>query len=103
MSSRSRWHEYRQAPWVKYEIEKAWNDKLGVVGVCIHGLRDLASQSTSAKGPNPFDGFNVKGTPFANIVTLYDPPGWNSKQVYASINDNLEKLVEDAIKIRAKC
>jgi hypothetical protein len=89
-------------PWVKYEIKKAWKDKLGVAGICIHGLRDLNTQSISNKGASPFDGLNLDGTPFGNIVTLYDPPGRDSKAVYASINNNIEKLVEDAIKIRAK-
>jgi hypothetical protein len=83
--------------WVRYEIKKAWNDKLGVVGIRIHGLRNLWTQLTSARGANPFD-----GTPFANIVTLYDPQGRNSKEIYGSINDNIERLVDDAIKIRAK-
>jgi len=89
-------------PWVNYEIIKAWNDKLGVVGVRIHGLRDLISQSISTRGNSPFDGINVNGKPMGSIITLYDPPGANSKAVYASINDNMEKLVEDAIKIRNK-
>jgi hypothetical protein len=89
-------------PWVQYEIKKAWKDGLGVLGVNIHGLRDLNSQSTSNKGKKPFDGLNLNGTAFSSIVTLFDPVGTNSKAVYASINDNLEKLVEAAIKIRAK-
>jgi hypothetical protein len=87
-------------PWVNYEIIKAWNDKLGVVGVRIHGLRDLISQSTSTSGNSPFDGINVKGKPMGSIVTLYDPPGANSKAVYAGISDSMEELVENAIKIR---
>jgi Thoeris protein ThsB, TIR-like domain len=89
-------------PWVKYEIKKAWKDNLGVVGIRIHGLRDLNTQSTSAKGASPFDGLTLNDKPFGTIVNLYDPPGRDSKAVYASINDNIEKLVEDAIKIRAK-
>ena len=88
-------------PWVNYEIIKAWNDKLGVVGIRIHGLRDLATQRTSAKGTSPFNGISVNSSPMANIVTLYDPPGADSKAVYASINNNIEKLVEAAIKIRS--
>lgn len=88
-------------PWVQYEIIKAWNDNLGVVGIHIHRLRDLATQRISAKGVSPFNGVTVKGHPMANIVTLYDPPGTDSKAVYASINNNIEKLVEDAIKIRS--
>jgi hypothetical protein len=77
---------------VKYEIIKAWNDKLGVVGIHIQGLRDLTTQRTSAKGGSPFVGINVNGKPMANIVTLYDPPGADSKAVYASISNNLKGL-----------
>src|SRR5271166_556158 len=36
--------------WVKYEVEKAWKDKRGVLGIRIHGLRDLNSQKTSERG-----------------------------------------------------
>jgi hypothetical protein len=89
-------------PWVDYEIKKAWKDNLGVVGIRINGLRDLNSQKTSARGASPFASLNLNGTPFGNIVTLYDPTGSDSKAIYASINNNIEKLIEDAIKIRAK-
>jgi hypothetical protein len=89
-------------PWVDYEIKKAWGAKLGVVGIRINGLKDLNSQQTSARGGSPFANLNLNGNPFGNIVTLYDPPGGDSKAVYASINNNIEKLIEDAIKIRAK-
>jgi hypothetical protein len=58
----------------------------------IHGLKDLNTQKTATRG----------GNPFSDIITLYDPPGVDSKAVYASISDNIEKLVEDAIKLRAK-
>jgi len=87
--------------WVGYEIKKAREERLGVVGVRVNGLRDLASQLTSLRGGNPFSGFNVRGKPFDQIVKLYDPPGADSKAVYASINNNIESLVEEAIKIRA--
>lgn len=87
-------------PWVGYEIKKAWGDGLGVVGIHIHGLKDLASELTSARGGSPFSGFNIRGTPFGNVVKLYDPPGADSKAVYASISNNIEKLVEEAVKIR---
>lgn len=35
--------------WIKYEIEKAWNDGKGVVGIYVHNLKD-ASGSQSSKG-----------------------------------------------------
>jgi hypothetical protein len=34
--------------WINYEIVKAWDDGLGVVGIHIHGLKDSA-QATSTK------------------------------------------------------
>jgi len=88
-------------PWVKYEIKKAWVDGLGVVGIRIHGLKNHAEQ-TSTAGGNPFDAWNIGTTPMSQVVTLYSPPGADSKAVYASISNNLDTLVENAIKIRAK-
>ncbi|MGE3993033.1 TIR domain-containing protein [Pseudorhodoplanes sp.] len=73
-------------PWVTYEIKKAWDDGLGVVGVRIHGLKDLNTQKTSARG----------NSPFSDIIALYDPPGADSKAVYASISNNIEALVAKA-------
>jgi hypothetical protein len=89
-------------PWVDYEIKKAWSEKRGVVGIRIHGLKDLRTQKTAVKGSSPFANLNLNGTPFGNIVTLYDPPSQDSKAVFASISNSIERLVEDAIKIRAK-
>ena len=88
-------------PWVKYEIRKAWESGLGVVGVRIHGLTDRNLQ-TARPGANPFAGFNLNQTPLSQIVPLHDPAGLDSKAVYASIEKNLDAWVEDAIRIRAK-
>ena len=89
-------------PWVQYEIIKAWNDKLGVVGSPHSRFEGFDHAVDFHERNSPFDGVNVNGNPMGSIVTLYDPPGADSKAVYASINDNMEKLVEDAIKIRNK-
>ena len=44
--------------WIKYEIEKSWNDGKGVVGLYIHNLKDVdGNQSTM--GRNPFEDFTV--------------------------------------------
>src|SRR5690606_24757479 len=40
--------------WINYEIKKGWNEKKGVVGIHIHGLKDKDG-NTSSKGKNPFD------------------------------------------------
>lgn len=93
--------ETASRPWVKYEIKKAWNDGLGVVGIRIHGLKNRLG-NTSIAGANPFDGFNLNGTPLSQIVKLYSPTGGDSQAVYADTNKKLDGLVEEAIKIRAK-
>lgn len=85
--------------WVNYEIKKAWEDNKGVVGVYIHGLKNLAEQQDS-KGANPFAGFTVGDKAMSSIVKAYDPPYSASTSAYAHIKENLDAWVEEAIKIR---
>jgi hypothetical protein len=85
--------------WIKYEIEKSWNDGKGVLGIYIHNLKD-ADGKQSVKGKNPFADFTVNGVSLSTIVKAYDPPYTNSKDVYNYISDNIEKWIEDAIAIR---
>lgn len=87
--------------WIKYEIEKAWNDGKGLVGVYVHNLKNvLGNQST--KGRNPFEDFTMKRdqAKLSTIVKAYDPPYTTSTYVYSHIKDNLGAWVEEAIKIR---
>jgi hypothetical protein len=84
--------------YVKYEIEKSWNDgDKGLFGIRIHGLLDN-SRRPGTPGPNPFDGFSLKGGgTLASRVRLYDPGGWSSTDVYSSISDNIADWIERAI------
>ena len=91
-------HTYSRK-WIKYEIEKAWNDKRGLLGIYIHNLKDR-NGNQSSKGENPFDSFNVNGRKLSNIVKAYDPPYKLSTNVYAHIADNIAEWVEEAIRIR---
>jgi hypothetical protein len=87
--------------WINYEIVKAWNDGLGVVGINIHGLKDC-DELTCAQGANPFD-FITLGTPkkqLSAIVKCYNPAGSNSKERYDWIAKHLANAVEEAITIR---
>lgn len=88
--------------WIKYEIEKAWNDGKGVVGIYIHNLKDQDGDQSS-KGSNPFEGFTMKrdDAKLSTIVKAYDPPYTTSTNVYDHIKKNLEDWVEEAIVIRA--
>lgn len=89
--------------WVKYEFKKAWNDGKGVLGIHIHRLHDQAG-SSSSKGRNPFEGFTLSDgkMPFDAVVPVFDPAGTTSTAVYASIQNNIEGWIEDAIRIRSQ-
>ena len=87
--------------WINYEIRKAWELGKGLVGIRINKLLNSKGQSSVA-GSNPFTGFNVGTQSLSTIVTLYDPPGADSKAAYKNISDNIEGLVESAIGVRAK-
>lgn len=87
--------------WIKYEIEKAWNDGIGILGIHIHNLTDRLGEP-SRKGRNPFEDFIMKrdNAALSSIVKTYDPPYTTSPKVYDYIASNLEDWVEAAIKIR---
>lgn len=85
-------------PWVLYEIEKAWNDKRGLVGVRIHGLADNSGKTDSA-GANPFEKIKLSnGKTIGDYVPVYAPAGIDSKAVHASIATNLTSWVANAYK-----
>lgn len=87
--------------WIKYEIEKTWNDGKGLLGIYIHKLKDKDGYQ-STKGRNPFDDFTIKrdDSKLSNIIKVYDPPYEDSKEVYDYIKNNLASWVEEAISIR---
>ncbi len=88
--------------WIRYEIEKSWAEKKGLLGIHIHNLTDNAG-AKSAKGKNPFDGLTVKSTGayLAKIVKTYEPLPTENRAICNYLNMNLAKWVEDAIRIRA--
>lgn len=84
-------------PWIQYEIKKAWIEGKGILGIRIHRLLD-ARQQPSIKGPNPFDLIVFDdGELMSSMVSLYDPPYTNSKDVYAYISNNIEYWIEEAL------
>jgi len=88
-------------PWIDYEIVKAWNAGLGVVGIRIHGLKD-SSGDTSLPGANPFAHiqYEPQNVSLSTIVKCYDPAGATSQDRYAWISQHLSNAVEEAIRIR---
>lgn len=93
--------ETSKRKWVKYEIEKSWNDGKGVLGIYIHNLKDQ-NQARSNKGENPFEQFTCKdGKKLSYYVKTYDPPyGNDSKANYNYIAENIEDWIETAISDR---
>lgn len=89
--------------WINHEIVHAWDNKLGVVGIRIHGLKDRNGQ-ISAVGANPFDyiNFGSTGKKLSEIVKCYNPAGSDSTDKYAWITEHLGNAVEEAINIRNK-
>lgn len=87
--------------WINYEIVKTWDDKKGIVGIYVHGLKN-SEQNTSTKGANPFDYINYgsTGKKLSSIVKCYDPAGSNSQERYDWIKTHLSNAVEEAVKIR---
>lgn len=84
--------------WVDYEIRKAWDDRRPLVGIRVHGLKNLNRQ-TGRRGANPFAKVRLKdGTTLDARVDLYDPAGSDSRAVYKSISDNLDSWIANAKK-----
>ena len=86
--------------WIKYEIEKSWNDGKGVLGIYIHNLRDFNGYQTR-QGRNPFDDFTMKrdSSKLSSIVQTYNLPNSDSKLVYGYIKENLAFWIETAINL----
>ena len=88
--------------WINYEIERAWSEGKGVVGIRIHGLKDRQGNTSSA-GANPFDYVYHAATNrrLSEYVKLHDPTSfWGSSETYSNIKNNLASWVETAIKQR---
>ena len=83
--------------WVKYEIEKAWNDGKAVLGIYIHNLK-CPRNGICNQGANPFEAFTLgNGKSLSSIVKCYNP---KSDNTYNDIAENIENLIEEAINKR---
>ncbi|SRR5579863_1723790 len=88
--------------WVNYEIDQAWKQKKGVVGIHIYELKDL-NGAKSTKGLNPLDFVQISpGRAVSSVAKTYDPPQVDSKEVYAHIKNHLAEWIDEAIEIRGR-
>ena len=93
-----------QRAWIWYEIDRAWQLGKGVVGICIHQLKNQDGLQ-SQEGTNPFIGHSITGTrgeqvDMSGVVHSYRAQTSDSQQAYRTIVTNLEGWVEEAIAIR---
>jgi hypothetical protein len=87
--------------WINYEIVQSWDARKGVVGIYIHGIKDI-SGNTTTMGNNPFDCIKLgyTGKKLSSVVKCYSPSGSTSKERYEWIANHLANAVEEAIRIR---
>jgi hypothetical protein len=88
-------------PWVIHELSKGWNDGKGVLAIRVDKLLDSKGQPSTA-GTNPLSKVTFKNSQrtLAEVAPLKVPAGNDSKTVYASIANNIEAWIEEAIKTR---
>lgn len=86
--------ETTNRPWVRYEIEKAYNSGKGLFGIYIHNL-NCPRAGRCIQGANPFSTFTLNSgqQPLSTVIPCYDP-GYNG---YAGISNNLTIWVANAI------
>lgn len=83
--------------WVLYEIEEAYKQGKGLVGIYINKLEDRDGKQ-SLKGNNPFDYVkDYKGEKLSKHVQVFESQYYSSKSVYNDISNNIENIIENAI------
>jgi antiphage defense system Thoeris ThsB-like protein len=87
--------ETARRPWVQHEIVESWNRGNGIVGVCIHNIKDQ-DRKTDAPGANPFDQFRLPDNSLLSAVCKTHD--W----VIDDGRNNLGKWIEEAFNVRAK-
>lgn len=104
--------ETAQRPWVQYEIEHAWKEGKGITCIDIHYLKD-SNGCISAAGRNPLSLFQIDKTYnfiakrdytvdgneicLDKVCEFYKPSSYNT---YKDIEEHIEGLIEEAIRIR---
>ncbi|MDN6805419.1 MAG: TIR domain-containing protein [Bifidobacterium crudilactis] len=78
--------ETASRPWVKYEIEKAWNIKKPLLGIYIHGLSSMGK--VDSKGANPLASHGIQ--PFDPTQTDWLSGKIDSKATYNYLKDHLK-------------
>lgn len=76
--------------WVKHEIKRSYQLKMGILAIDIHNVRDPIN-GTDQPGRNPLEHWNAEGKPFMSIYRTYD---WVRDDGY----NNIGRWIETAAK-----
>ena len=79
-------------PWVKYEIEQSHKNKMGILAIDIHNMRDPL-HGTDLQGRNPLEHWQINGKPFTSIYRTYD---WVRDDGYNNIASWIEVAARNA-------
>ncbi|GAA3099860.1 TIR domain-containing protein [Rhizobium viscosum] len=79
-------------PWVKHEILRSYERKMGILAIDIHSVRDPL-YGTDQQGRNPLEHWSAKGVPFTSIYRTYD---WVRDDGYNNIGGWIERAARDA-------
>lgn len=88
--------ETANRPWVKYEIEHAWKEGKGILGIYIHNIK-CPNNGKCSQGANPFEKVTVDGKKLSTLVNCYNP---SPTDAYGDIASKLEGWIETAINQR---
>ena len=80
--------------YVKYEIQKSYEENKGILGIRIHNLKNQYGY-TDYQGANPLDILAVNGTPLSQIQSgydnLYKTYDWDLDNGYHNIGNWIEE------------
>ena len=84
--------------WVRYEIEKSWNEGKGLIGIYIHNLYDH-NKGQCQKGENPFEHFkmNRDNKSLRKVIKCYDP---EPTDAYTCIYEHILDWIDEGEVIR---
>jgi hypothetical protein len=82
--------ETYEREWVKHEIKRSYELRMGILAIDIHNIRDPLN-GTDRSGRNPLDHWSSGGKPFTAIYRTYD---WVRDDGY----NNIAGWVEQAAK-----
>ncbi len=85
--------------WVKYEIDKAYKEKRGIVGIHLNGMKGFHDSRLLYKGHNPLDDYEIyEDFRKMKLSEKFKTYSWNDNDGY----NNIENWIEEAYKIAGR-